>query len=319
MLTLKKKNTSALAMAIFATTIFGTNAVALKIAVETMDPLLFASLRFLAVGIILLLFVKSFSYIRDKRVLRQMLINSLAITVFVSFHALGVDQSGALKAAIFSLTTPVLIYIFSVSILHEPLIKRVMLGGITSLVGSLLLIGLPAIMGQQLAQGDVFLLIAYAALAASIVHAKHLYRWVSPTQVLSTRFTLAGFALLAFVLISSDLSTIATGDFVAWSMLLYGIVITGVIGNSLYYRALKKIRAEDAAPVFYLDPMVGALGAALLLGERLEPGALIGMGIIILGVSLAHPHHNRLMHYYHTHAPRHPLGFLRNLIKSISN
>ncbi len=313
----KKRDFSALTIVVFATMLFGTNAVALKVAVETMDPLLFASLRFLAVGVVLLLFIKNFAFLKNGHVLIQLFIASCMILVFVASHALGVAQSGALKASIFSLVTPVFVYIFSVSMLHEPLIKRVMFGGIVSLMGSLLLVGLPAILGQSLARGDLFLLIAYIALAASVVDAKYLYKWLKPTEILGIRFTLSGLALLVFVLIVHDFSTLPVGDPLAWSLLLYGIVVTGVIGNSLYYKALNKIRAEDAAPIFYLDPMVGAVGAALLLGERLDPGAIVGMGIIVAGVLLAYPHHNRLMHHYHVHTPRHPLGYLRSLVKSI--
>lgn len=313
----KKRDFSALTIVVIATIIFGTNAVALKIAVETMDPLLFSALRFFAVGVILLLFIKSFVFLKKPHILIQLFLASCMITIFVAFHALGVSQSGALKASVFSLIAPVFVYIFSVSMLHEPLIKRVMVGGIISLLGSILLVGLPAILGQNLARGDIFLLVAYVALAASVVHAKYLYKWLEPTEILGIRFTLSGLALLVFVLIVHDFSTLPVGDPLSWSLLLYGIVVTGVVGNSLYYKALNRIRAEDAAPIFYLEPMVGALGAALLLGERLDSGAIIGMSIIVVGVLFAYPHHNKLMHHYHVHAPRHPLGYLKSLVKSI--
>ena len=313
----RKRDFSALTTAVLASILFGTNAVALKVAVETMNPLLFASLRFFAVGAILLLFVKSFAFFKNPKILMQLLLASCLITIFVALHALGVAQSGALKASIFSLVAPVFVYIFSVTMLHEPFIKRVMFGGAISLFGSVLLVGVPAILGQELARGDLFLLIAYIALAASVVHAKYLYKWLDPNEILGVRFTLSGLALLVFVLFMYDFSTLATGAPLAWILLLYGIVVTGAIGNSLYYKALNKIRAEDAAPIFYLEPMVGAIGAALLLGERLDVGAMVGMSIIVVGVLLAYPHHNRLMHYYHVHAPRHPLGYLRNLIQSI--
>ncbi|MEX0749055.1 MAG: DMT family transporter [Candidatus Saccharimonadales bacterium] len=309
----KTRNYNALAVAAFAISLYGTNAVVMKVGIETMDPLLFSSLRFFLIGLILLSFVHSLSFLKNKWLLLQLGVSVAFIIVFVVAFPLGVDASTALKASILGLTTPIFVYLFSLILLHEPAIKRVLIGGMISLTGGLMLIGLPVVLGQTLVLGDVLLLTAYASVAAGIVHAKYMYTWLAPNELISLRFILAGGLVLAYVAISSDWSTLPLGDSVAWWSLLYCTIVPGVIANGLYYWSLHEVRAEDTAPIYYLEPLVGAAAAATLLGERLAVSAVIGAVVILAGVLLSHPHHVRVFHHYHVHTKHHKSHFMQRL------
>lgn len=299
MLFKKQKNRfSSYSLVIIAMVIFGTNAVALKFATNTMEPLVFAGLRALLVGTILMFFVSNYKVIFSKRVLLRLLPSVLLLMMFLSLHAIGVSQSGALKASILSLTIPVFVYIFAITLLHEPLIKRIFFGGVVTLLGSLLLIGIPVILGKPLVFSDVLLLLAYACVAGVIIHSKYLFKWLTTNELLSIRFLLVGILLVAFVLVFMKPSAFMTGDAGAWMALLYSIVIVGIAGNTFLYRGLSRLKAEQTAPLFYIDPMTGTLFAALLLGETLELTTLLGVIVIIIGVAIAFPHHHHLMHNY---------------------
>ena len=301
----QKLNVGALGMVTIAMVLTGTNAIALKYASSSMDPLVFASLRALAVGVILISFVSNYRLIFSRKILLRLIPGVLLLLLFFSLHALGVSQSGALKASVFSLTIPVFVYIFSIVLLHEPLIKRIFLGGIITLVGSMTMVGLPVIFGQAVVLSDLFLLFAYSCLAGAVIHGKYMFKWLATNELLSMRFLLAGVLMTGFVLAYNGPTIFTVGDGGAWLALLYGIIIVGVGANTLLYRGLSRLKAEQTAPLMYLDPMTGALMATLLLGESLETSALVGVAIIVIGVIAAFPHHHHLMHnYLHPHPHR---------------
>ncbi len=68
----------------------------------------------------------------------------------------------------------------------------------------------------------------------------------------------------------------------AWSV----FVLTGS-GVSLLYLMLRRGAAAQVTSYFYLVPGVTALFAWLMFGERLNPLALVGMAVAVLGVALA--------------------------------
>lgn len=175
------------------------------------------------------------------------------------------------------------------------------------------MIGLPVVLGQALLASDVYLLIGYAALAGAIIHAKYMFKWLTPNELLGSRFLLAGMLLVGYVLVASGPATFVDGAGGAWLALIFSIVIGGIVVNTLFYRGISKIRAEQAAPLMYIDPMSAAVLATLLLGETLDITALVGVAVIIIGVFISFPHHHRLMHHYFHPSPHRLKNFWRRL------
>jgi len=69
----------------------------------------------------------------------------------------------------------------------------------------------------------------------------------------------------------------------AW---LYSGIFALVVTNLLYFRGLRSIGASRATLYMYIQPFVGVVVAALLLGESLAPIQAVGGIIILVGVSL---------------------------------
>lgn len=314
---IKKLNIDALGLLVIAMVLAGSNAVALKFATDTMEPFVFAGLRALATGIILLFFATNYRLIFSKKILLRLLPGVILILLFISLHAIGVSQSGALKASIYSLTIPVFVYIFSIALLHEPIIRRIFIGGLITLLGSLTMIGIPVIIGQDVIFSDILLLVCYASLAGAIIHGKYMFKWLTPNELLGARFFFSGAILTGYVFITMDTTVFTTGDPGAWAALAYAIIVVGIGANTFLYRGLSRARAEQAAPLMYIDPMTGALLATLLLGETLEMTALIGASIVIVGVIAAFPHHNHLLHHYLHPSPHRLKKFWRRLARRV--
>lgn len=93
--------------------------------------------------------------------------------------------------------------------------------------------------------------------------------------------------------------TLDSVDALGWWSLLYSIVVNGVLATTLYYYALRFIKAEHTALIFYIDPLVGMLAAALALGESLSVATAFGGVIIMVGIVISHTHASRVLHKVH--------------------
>jgi drug/metabolite transporter (DMT)-like permease len=90
----------------------------------------------------------------------------------------------------------------------------------------------------------------------------------------------------AFVLLWLVFSTRAPIPQAAVVLLLTSLIVGLVIGDSLYFEALKRIGVARAMPISMGYPMMTSLLAALLLGERLTVVSVLGMLATLVGVYL---------------------------------
>jgi drug/metabolite transporter (DMT)-like permease len=65
----------------------------------------------------------------------------------------------------------------------------------------------------------------------------------------------------------------------------YVMIFPSVVSYFLYNDAVQKIGAGNAGQVINLQPLFGALLAALILGESLHPYHMAGMAMILLGIA----------------------------------
>ncbi len=104
---------------------------------------------------------------------------------------------------------------------------------------------------------------------------------VSPLFFLSARFMLAAVALLAVAaILRTDWASLRKG----WAHL----VVVGILMNAIYlsgaYLALEHLQAATMALIGALHPVITALLAGPILGERLRPIQWLGLALGIAGV-----------------------------------
>lgn len=307
----KNKHLSAYVSVALSIALLGSTGVTVRIASDTMDPLAFGALRTVGIAVVLLLLFKNLRPALKPAMLFKILPGGVLIAANMGLFVVGVSMSGALAAAILSLTIPIFVYAFSVMLLHEPIIKRALVGGIVALLGSMLLVGLPAILHQDIEIGDLLLLGSYASLAGAIIHAKYMYKWLTPNQLISVRFMISGLILTACTFVFSGANAFIEGSALAWGMVVLNILIIGSIGYTVYYNGLRHMKAEQTAPLMYLEPLSGTILAAIILSEGITSDMLVGVAVIIAGVLISNPHHTRLYFHYHLPKARGKLSFLK--------
>jgi drug/metabolite transporter (DMT)-like permease len=94
---------------------------------------------------------------------------------------------------------------------------------------------------------------------------------------------MGGGLLLAVAL---PLEGLPAPDPLAWSMVLVMTLVNTVLGYLLYNHALRKLTALEMNMILNLTPLVTALIAWALLGERLLPVQIAAVVVVIAGVSL---------------------------------
>jgi DME family drug/metabolite transporter len=72
----------------------------------------------------------------------------------------------------------------------------------------------------------------------------------------------------------------------AWLLLVMSMVAALVIGDSLYFEALKRIGVARAMPISMGYPVLASIGAVVLLHERMGPLAAVGVLLTLGGVYL---------------------------------
>jgi O-acetylserine/cysteine efflux transporter len=260
---------------------WAVNLLIAKLGVESIPPLLLATLRFAMVAAILVPFV---------RVSRVQLPALAAISFALStvhfgimFAALRLSEAGT-GALLIQLGAPLLI-VMSAVVLKEPFNRWTLLGMALAVIGLFCLVIGPT--APPLLATGLFLLSATG--------------WASGNLLIRLNPDIGPFAVTAWSsllgvpqtgALSWFLESRHPGDLLSaaalagWISVLYSAVIASVISYSLWYRLLRKYPVSGMASLSLLNPVFTLALAVMFLGETLTFSKLIGGGLILCRIFL---------------------------------
>ncbi|NEU58312.1 DMT family transporter [Halorussus sp. MSC15.2] len=222
---------------------------------------------------------------------RRFVALGVAVTATIVTQFVGTDLTNASQGALLTVLTPVFTLLLGVSALSEPMTRRKSAGMALAAVGTLsVLAGRYDLtrMASGNAVGVAALLVASLAWAAYTVYGKPLVRAYSALET-ATYSTVAAVPMLG-VLAAAELavSGFSLGDVplslpVAGAVLYLGVLSTAVAWY-LWYKGLEFVDAGTVAVFFFVQPLVGALLGALLLGEAIGPDFVVGGAVMAVGV-----------------------------------
>lgn len=133
--------------------------------------------------------------------------------------------------------------------------------------------------------GDLLAVGAALTWAAYSVMLRPLFGRYSAARISALMIVIGGTMLFPF-----SLSQLLAQDWslppLAVSAWAYSAVFPLLVTNLLYFRALRTIGASRATLYMYLQPFLGALFAAWLLGEQVTGLQILGGAVIVGGVSM---------------------------------
>ncbi|WP_441255772.1 EamA family transporter [Tardiphaga sp. 285_C5_N1_2] len=268
--------------AVMVPLLWGYQFVVIKVGIVEFPPLFFLGLRFLAMALLLVPFVK--------KPARQELSPVAAISVFLGglnfglfYVGLGLG-SGSISAVAYQLATP-----FTILLAWPLLAERPSLvtssGVLLAFLGVVVLAAGPGLSANAIP----ILLVVGAALAFAVANV--LTKRHGPFDPLmltgwSSLFTVPQVMLMSFVLEDGQLTSLVTADERGWLALAYTVFIGGIVGFGLWFWLIARCTMGRVAPFGLLLPVFALISSVLFLDEHITPTLIVGALLAISGVAV---------------------------------
>jgi len=274
--------------------IWGANWPIMKIGLNDMPPLWFASVRLLFGSATLFVLLGRRTRLPPKADLPVFMSGAFfQLFVFLALTHIALTTEGAGRSAILAYTTPLWVAPMAVAWLGEPMSKSLVIALAFGMAGLGVLFNPLAFNWREteLVRANGLLIVAAMAWAVAIVHMRG-HRWVCtpliilPWQMLSAGLALAGVA----VAVHSEAPAVNW----TWSLGLV-IIYNGPIASAFCFWAFATVARALPANTTALGslgvPVVGLLVSAVILQEPLGMEKVVGLALILIAVGwLLFPH-----------------------------
>jgi drug/metabolite transporter (DMT)-like permease len=279
---------------IFAMSLWGGNFVVSKAATDILPPLGYNAIRFTAASIsmFILLRLMNVNLFVPRRewwpiVLSALIGNGLYQPFFIN----GLHETSASNAVLIITAGPIYVVLFNAIRSQERITRGAVLGVILAVVGVL-----TVIIGRYAGKlgfsdvtihGDLLMVGASILWAGSILSSRR--PLVRNPHLVATFWTLVCGACFQIILGAPQLLTFDWSRFTvgAAAAIFYSGVISVGIGSIVFNYAVNKLGTSRASLYTYLQPLVAATLAVLVLGEPFTILLVIGGILIFMGVGLA--------------------------------
>jgi O-acetylserine/cysteine efflux transporter len=272
---------SHLALAILVCFAWGLNAVAAKIGVTYIPPVFFTALRYIAVFVCLVPWLKPVPGKWDVLIPAVFFMGGLHFALIFS----GVKLSDASTMSIVNqIYVPISVLLAMVFLGEQVPLRRWV--GIALAFSGVVVFSLNANASSHLT--GILLLVADAlSMAIGTVLLRRL-AGVNPFVVQAWMAALGvPFLLLtSFIFESGQIEAVSSAPWVAWATLAYAVIGGSFVGHTGYYILLQHYEVSLVGAMLLIGPVIGVLGGVLILGEPFTPLIVIGSAMTLLGVAV---------------------------------
>lgn len=276
-------------MLVAANVLWSLNYATTKYALGAWQPLAFSASRFTVAGLVFASIVLwREGSLRVSRAHLPLVVAAAAVGILLNQLTFNyaLDKTSAGNTALILASAPAFAALFASLAGHEHVRPRHWLALGVSVGGvGLVIEGGAGVAGVSLL-GDLLAVGAAVTWAAYSVMLRPLFAHYSAARISALMVSLGGLMLIPFglpQLVGQDWSSLGGLRFGAWG---YSTIFPVLVTNLLYFRALRTIGASRATLYMYLQPFLGALFAAWLLGERVTALQILGGVVIVGGVSM---------------------------------
>ena len=179
---------------------------------------------------------------------------------------------------------PMFVILASPLVVGERLTAKKLICVLTALLGMVFVSGVLESGGGSSDLKGVLLGLGAAVLYASVVLMNKQLGDVPAYDRTIVQLGSSAAVLLPYVLLTEDLGTLSFTPGTIGLLLVVGVVHTG-IAYALYFGSLMQLKAQTAAILSYIDPVVAVLLSALVLREHMS--LLSGLGaVLVLGAAV---------------------------------
>ncbi len=275
-------------------TLWGSNFVISKAATEVLPPLAYNGLRFMAavIGMYIVMRVRRVDLRLPRQIWRPVIVASIiGHALYQPLFISGLHYTTVANSVLILTAGPVWVVLFNAVRSQERITRGAILGVLIALAGVITVIiaryaGQLALGGATLL-GDGLMLVgslmwAWSVLASRVPLAKGANTPVTFWMLVCGAVSQMAFGIPAFLTIDwSVLTPLVMGA------ILFSGVLSIVIGSIIFNYAIQKIGAARASVYSYLQPLVAASLAVVVLHEVFTPWLIVGGTLIFVGVWLA--------------------------------
>lgn len=285
-----KENIKAFIAWINVCILWGTTYLAIRIGVTDLPPMLFAGVRWLVAGLILLSFLKIKKYqLPSLKEIRHIAVIGILLLGFGNgLVVLGEKWVPSGLAALIITTVPLWVVIIEAFIPGAPRINmQIILGLLIGFAGVVLIFwgNLGAVYGSAFITGAVCLAIAVFTWACGSVYSRYYPLKIHPLMSSAVQMLIAGplQILLGLLLGESKGLTIELNGTLA---LIYLIMFGSLIGYTSYIYAISHLPVSFVTTYAYINPVIALFLGWLILDEKLSFTIILSAAVIFAGVAL---------------------------------
>ncbi len=283
---------SAVVFIIFLCIIFGSNAVAVKIAFSGIGVFTSAAIRFAIASVAIFLWARLTGqtiFLRQGQI-HQVLIFSLLFTIQLSLFYLGLSKSNASRGTLLANLVPFFIlFLAHFFIPGERITSRKFFGILLGFGGVILMFIDEEAIQAGFRTGDLIILCAVSIWSCATVYLKRIIGTFSPYQLVmySTMFSVPLFLLAAILW---DKAMIFQLNPPVIGAILYQSLITASFGFVAWNTMLKKYGAVSLHSFMFIMPISGVALGGLVLDEPISMKILLALAFIVFGILVVHWH-----------------------------
>jgi drug/metabolite transporter (DMT)-like permease len=281
---------SAAFLLLVANVVYATAAVVSRIALDGMPP---ALLGFARLGIAALVLAP---LVRRERVpagegWRLAGMGVIGFTMAFALMNWGIVYSSATNAALLIIVEPLTMLLLGPAVLGERLTRREALGAALAVVGALIVVadGIPGVTRSLLPRwrGDVMLALSGAAYAVYSLLARPVLTPANAVAVTRRSIVWGALAMAPLVAVEWMAGARPVASLPALLGTVYLAVVITALGYVAWNWALARVEAARAAAFLTIQPVVGALLGAAVLGDPVSVYTGVGGLLIVAGLWLS--------------------------------
>jgi drug/metabolite transporter (DMT)-like permease len=282
---------AAAVLLLVANVVYATSYVVTRVVLDDVPPAMLALLRLAVSGAVLLPLVRPAAAASASAAGHGARVFWMGALGFAAAYALshwGIAHSSATNAALLIVVEPLTLVVLGPLLLGEQLTRREAAGAALAVAGAVLVVldGVPGVTLEILPRwrGDILLVLAGVAYAAYSLLGRTVLTGgnaaaITTRSIIWGALTLTPLAALEW---AGGGRPSVTPSAIVGTLYLALVITAG--GYLVWNWALARVEAARAAPFLTIQPLVGALLAALVLDEPVTRFTAIGGGLVILGL-----------------------------------
>lgn len=294
----------------FAHIIWGMTFVASKIALAEFPVMSLAFLRFALASLLLAPFflTETRKNIKLEHFPKLLIVGLSMITFNIAFFYEGLNRTTSIDASVLTLIIPSISLIAGWWFLKEKIYWINLIGVLTGLLGTVVIVGLPLFLVGSLSPralfGNLLIILSDISFVIGAILSKRLLRTYSSLFLTGFVFLIGviSFAIPALNEYLANPTWVSKVTVLGLLGLLFIVLLSSISAYFLYNFALQKIDVIQVNLFQYLEPAVAASLAVPILGERISYSFIVGTVLIVLGVywgTLGKGEHHHVLHKHH--------------------